>query len=538
MIAQHVQDVIELSKRQVTDRSGVVFNQHEAIDRIKAYRNQQYYERKSDAIFWDLGTSRAQHFSKNIDLDTKDLTPYGMGDASFVQVFILRMKFYRWMEDNKTALCLDAIADELADFGSCIVKQTGADKKTTVMNLSNMYFDQLTDDFAATDKVQMHYLTKAQVESKTWDNKDEITYKDGVAEIWEFNGNYNGEFLHVFGQYQGENYISLFEEKGRKDLYRDFHIGPYKGRWMRRGVYERLFKIQERVNQLVNKNAETQDIASTLLLRSSNPDIDGNVLTDVTSGDIINSGDLEQIALDNRSLSAFIQEMQLIERQADKLAFTPEVITGEELPSGTPFRSVATISSAAKSTFKKVRQYYGEQIGYWLKEDIFPSVVRGWNSQDMVEIARDELDVRVYDDKLRKINRWENFVNNLLDGRIVNDADIQDFDRSFEAAIETSVRKIKIPKNFFNFEYQIRTNITGEQVNKQQQNDAMFNAIQMQAANPAMANSPLFRQYLENNNINHWRLTPEQVEEVKQGATSSAKPIGSSQDALLAAAEA
>jgi hypothetical protein len=38
--------------------------------------------------------------------------------------------------------------------------------------------------------------------------------------------------------------------------------------------------------------------------------------------------------------------------------------------------------------------------------------------------------------------------------------------------------------------------------------------------NPAILNIPLFKQYLENNGIPYWKLRPEEVQEIVQGANA------------------
>jgi len=40
----------------------------------------------------------------------------------------------------------------------------------------------------------------------------------------------------------------------------------------------------------------------------------------------------------------------------------------------------------------------------------------------------------------------------------------------------------------------------------------------MIGANPALLDTPLFRQYLENNGIPYWKLTPKQKEALEQAA--------------------
>ena len=556
MISNTVQEIVEAMSGDQLLTDGISFNHERIIRRVKSYRLAKYLDRNDDgALFWDLGTSRAHHFAKNIDLDTKDLAPFGTGEASYVQVWILRMKFHKWLGESKYALKLNDLSQGLSDFGSHIQKRVKENGTTLIdsVDLSMIFFDAFTDDFRNTPKVEIHLLTGDEVREKkdVWKNTDELldrgadttnNLKFGVPdmyEVWEYWGFYEEKFQQVIGSGTGEDQIILFEKVRKKsdDPYHDYHVGPYQNRWLRRGVYERLFDIQVRANQLVNQNVEVSQIASLLLLRTQNSELMGNVLNDALNGQIVNSEDLQQIKIDNTAMSDFMAELRLIENQADKLAFTPEVITGDELPSGTPFRSVATISSAAKSSFKYIKEYYGENLAFFLNDFIFPSVVKGWKSEDIIEIARDEADLRVYHKQARKVMRWKTFVDNLLEGKSVTLQDLEQVDKVFEEGIDQVSAKIKLPKNFFNFDYHVRTNITGESVNKATRNEALFNSLTLMSQNPALVNTPAFKQYVELNGVNWWRLTPEEVQQIQQGQAISSEPIGTAQDALLASAQ-
>jgi len=215
------------------------------------------------------------------------------------------------------------------------------------------------------------------------------------------------------------------------------------------------------------------------------------------------------------------------------LCLTPQIVQGESSPSGTPFRSVAVVSNAAKSSFKYIKERIGETLGYVLKEKIFPSLVKDWNVGDTLELADNEEDVRFYDEEARKAMKWDAFLDNVLNERTVTADDLEQVAKQFDEGIAKKKRKLKYPDNYFNFKFGIRTNITGESVDKAQQNDAYFNALQMVQANPAIVNTPLFRQYVENNGIDWWKLSAAQQQEIKQGAVSNT-PIGGKEDKLSA----
>lgn len=549
------QELTEFGLTNLELVDGLTFNQRDILKRIRLYLNDQYEQRSDDAIFWNLSTPRVPHFAKNIDLDTKDLYPFGVGETNFTQAWILRQRFSRWVQDSEMALILNDLAEGLARTGSVVWKKVKVKGKTSIqeVQLLNLYFDPAAKEIREEDVVETHMFTKAQLRKKrkVWDNVEEVLSRanreghkpeDGVQEIeiWERWGDYEdddgkeGYWQHI-GHGLGDDAVVMFEKEWkRKDSpYYDFHVEKYNGRWLRRGVVERLFKLQERANALVNQNAQTTEIASLLLLRTAEGELNGNVLSQAETGQIINSGDLQQIPLQNTGIQNFIAELRLIEEQSDRLAFTPNVVTGESLPSGTPFRSVATLSNAAKSVFNFIRQSVGEKISFIMLKEILPDIVKDWNHEDLLEIAGDEGDLKVYDEAVQRTIRWNTFTENLFNFKVTEQVDLDAIEAKVDEQLTNVVKKVKMPKNFFNFKYGIRLNVTGESFDKAQQNDAMFNAIQFTMSNPAITDIPLFKQMLENNGISWWKLTPDQRQAIQQSATGAPAPEPKQEDALL-----
>lgn len=505
-------------------KSGKTFDYKETLKRINCYINNRFLERE-DGIFWNISAPRIVHFAKNIDLDTKDLQPYADGEVDYVQTWILKMKFYRWLEDNHFALTLNERSNGLTTYGSWVWKVVKKDGKKNLesVELTNLSFDRSVKSIRETEIVEKHELTKKEIMDKAdvWNYTDELLRtkpeqngKYCIYEFWGYDdeGNYKQCF---YSMKLKDKYLYETDRKEKDCPYYDFHLGDYRGRWLREGIVERLFSLQEQANKLVNQNDSYNEIASLLLLRTANPEISGNVLQDVENGEIINSDDLQQIGISNLSFNNFIAQLREIENKADQLCLTPQIISGEQLPSGIPFRSVAVMTNAAKSAFTIMREDIGESTGYLLKEVIFPDVVKEWNKGELFEIGRDEADIQYFTKEVRKLMKWNIFVENLLNGKAMTLEDMNGLDVGINEQLATSLPKIEIPENFFNFKFHIRTRITSESVDKAQRNDALNTVLSWVQANPAIVDIPYFRQYCEENGINYWRLTMEQKEQLQ-----------------------
>ena len=380
-------DYLELSSNKDTK---ILYNQREIVTRIDYYLNSRYLDRDDDAIFWNLSTHRKVHFAKHITPDTKDFLPYGIGTLNHWQSWCLRKKVSQWFDEERFYQTLNSVGDATATYGSSVWKRYNDGKKTKIkkVRLNNIYFDQSVEWIKDADGiVEIHELSKKQLWDKdgVWDNIKEVIDSEDTHnyEVWEFYGYYGEEdekpeYKHIIGYGYGDDYIELWsEEVDKYDCpYEDFHIGEYQGRWLRIGVVERLFKLQERVNQLVNQNAQASEIASLLLLRSGNPDNVGNVLEQAINGQIIPDETLEQIGISNTGLNNFLAELQLIENQADKLCFTPDIIQGKASPSNTTFRGIAVENANAVDAFREIKQNLLEKIADILMEYVFPEVVK------------------------------------------------------------------------------------------------------------------------------------------------------------------
>jgi hypothetical protein len=543
---------------------GFFFSQYDTVNLINLYINDKFRNR-ADGIFWQISTSRIGHVAKNIDLDTKELMPYGEGDMGIFESYCLRIKIRRWLDENHFAITLNDMSEGVATYGSVVWKKYKENGKTKIeeTDLRNLYFNPTVKYIKDADVVEMHYLTDTEIKEKkdVWDNVDkaikiaskttangETNNQDVIKhnEIWEYTGNVeyedgSFEYRHYIGAGSGEDEVILLEEDFNKDTdfqYFDFHIGRYRGRWLRMGIPERLFKLQQRANTLVNENAQATSIASLLLLRTSDSNTTGNVLTGALNGQIINSADLQQIGIDNGAFTMLLNELVGIERQADILCNTPEIVSGENAPAGTPFRSLAVTQNNAKSSFKYVKERIGETVGYILKEKILPSEIKKWNKGEILEIMEDSGDVEMYDKWLKD--------QMLLDQLKSGTSYSPELEAKIQEAIDRDAkyvgRKVDIKKGLFSSKFNIKFNITGESQDKAQQNDAYFNALQMVQANPAIVDVPLFRDYCSNNGIPYWKLTPKQKQNLMQTAQAMgpAKPnpmAGQPQDQLMGAVD-
>ena len=548
VISSAENDQLELVNQDEQSEAPFLYNQRDLVQRINYYINDRFVEHNDDAIFWNISTPRIPHFAKLLQFDTKDFLPMGEGEYNFVQAWALRIKAKEWFRDEHFYQTLNDLAQGISTYGGAVWKEVTEDgkKKLKECKLGNLYFNQATENLNEDNIVEKHFVSHNELWAKNdvWDNVEKVIHKEtgnSLIELWEYTGYLIRDGEPVYKRVIGYGYDAEFIELWDEDIteednkYEYFRLGKYNGRFLGIGVVERLFKLQERTNELVNQNAETTKIASLLLFKSNQMDMTGNVLEQAENGQIVADETFQQVGITNTGLNMFLQEFTLINQQADRLCMTPEIIQGEQSPSNTTFRGIAVVNAAAVNAFTIFRQNLGEKLSNILMKRIFPDVIKGWNKDVFVEIAQDDPDVDAYDKAVRDWMANEKVLN----GQAVTRDTLSQIESQIAGNIKQVGRKLEVGKGFFNFKFGFKLQSTNETGDKSVQNDAYFNALQMIGANPALYKLPLFRQYLENNGISYWKLTPEQQQALEDQARPAPKnlPEQKKPDELLAQAK-
>lgn len=598
-ISIQTQNEVDVYEQEVTLPSGITFNHRETLKMINAHKRGKYYNNTDDDIFWSLGIPRALDFSAKLDLDTRHFKVEGYGDFNSYQAWACNMRLQNWFKDTGFANDLDDIGDSCTDFGSAVVKLTetkGGRYDVNECDLLKLWFDPTIKEFYGETKIELHEMEEHEVMSKKgWAHKDKAwekaivvdyieTEKSDMAnqvsekrKFWERVGYYdvsfyenddpvNGKylmekaiqkvdgkdvetwvdlrdkregrwkFMHTIHAGEGDGEVVVFSEeiKPEDDLYIDFHISKYEDRWLRIGVYERLFGIQKLANEVVNYDKDNQRIASLLLLRTKNKRLVGsNILQEAKSG-LITDADLEQIGLNNTFVNEFVTKLSTYEQKADSLCKTPDL---KDFGDQRTFRGLAAMVNRANSAFKKSRDRISEKVAEMLVDRILPIEVKDWNKEKSLEIAGFEIDIRMYDAlaHLTKMNEW--LKGEFKKGRNPNMEEKKAFAEKLQATIDREGRKLKLPENYYDFDFGLGMNPTGESENKEQKNDAYFNVISWVLSNPAVTTIPGFRDYCEINGITPFHLSAEQTQQVMAGqGGKSPEPVGQAKKDRLSAA--
>jgi len=526
-IDQYINDECELSE-------GVRFSQYKLLKRLSLFQSQVYPKGKVDSqgnykYWFDIIVPRINAEIKNIDFDTKDISIYSETSLKDRLAILLSNLFLKnWLYLRKKGEEINASVEGFSALGNIVWKKIKDGYEE--VDLKNFYvLNQTAKTLEDSDVIERHILTQADLRAKkkVWENVDEVIKTCGnkffkstekatefrtttpFYEIYERNGEISQkDFYEAKGKKGGgseEKFVLakvivagmkkaegagkyvLFVEEIKDKPYREAHRGKYEGRWLRKGLYETLFDCQTRANEIGNQIARGLEWASKTVFRTSDPTIVQNILTDIRSGDIIKTRDLAQVETRMQGLDQLVADWNRNIEHANELANSYEVVTGESLPSGTPFRLGAMMNQNANKLFDFLREKLAIALEELFTSWILPDIFKDLKKETVLDFTGNEEYLEDYYEIL--VNAW--YVNNLLNfpphstdqARILKSIKLEELKKNKNASI-------KIEKGFWDkFKPRVKVVISGESVNLMSELETLYSFINLET-------DPVRRSYL------------------------------------------
>ena len=408
-------DTIEITE-------GYDFSQYETLRTIELYDNDRFLTGPKDSLdrekpFFNIVSFRKNVATRATDLDTKDVQIQSdrITKTSYAETFLLNLKSRNWMKLAGFATFLNRMGATRAKYGGVLVKKVeqAGELCIHVVAWLNAITDQV--DIRNGVKIERHYYNPAQLKTdvpKNWENIDEAieaAEKARKAQIADGSAKQNktpGAYVEVFEVHGVLPTCFLAGKSGYADDYgsedeyeRQMHVvvldgtdkdkvegvtlyagvedeDPYKylsyeevdGRGLGKGVVESLFEAQVWTNYSEKQKKDMLDLASKIIFQTTDGNIAAkNVLTDMENGQIVTTARDTTLGRVDNSASSFAQFQALAadwDKQAERVSSTYGAITGETMPSGTPFRQVALLNQEAGSLF----EYRREEAGIFVRE--------------------------------------------------------------------------------------------------------------------------------------------------------------------------
>ena len=282
--------------------------------------------------------------------------------------------------------------------------------------------------------------------------------------------------------------------------YKEVHYRRRKGRWLGVGNYEQCFPLIEKANEITNRFFGSLRIALLHLYQTRDALHVKNVMTDLLDGDVtVSRSEITAIPTEIRGANEYKIEMNNIEGLADKLCNSYEIVSGADLPSGTPFKLGAQQLKSATKLFDFVMQNEGlfveEVFNEWMLEDFSKSMTK----EHILDLLDDADDIQVYYAAKRKMFQYAVMKQYILEhseypsveqlalvGDLVKDQ------------ISKGPKQVKVMENEYeNYIYTIKVVTTGENDAKKEHVETLSTTAQTIAANPAALQDPRFMKVLD-----------------------------------------
>lgn len=294
--------------------------------------------------------------------------------------------------------------------------------------------------------------------------------------------------------------ILLFAEETKEFPYKYLAYNEREGATLGIGIVEDGLQAQRMVNNYIVSQYNAMELAGKTAIVTNAKSLGKNALTDFQTGDVWEIEDGEQVTSVNLAPSAFTAFTGLVEqwdRQYERASSTPESITGETMPSGTPYRAIAIQNQEASSIFS----YRLEEMGLFLEEIInewvLPYLVKKLNKKHILSSEYTAQELQELDKAYATKRANQMAIERILNGDIVTGEDYNKIIEGLiaEQNISGSSRFLDIPEGYYNdWEGYATVMITNEKKSKAVQMESLSNIMLQVAQAPQILQDPsLFR---------------------------------------------
>lgn len=525
----------EYISRPITIVDGYDFLQYETLRKCELYSNSKFVSGDKDSLgrkkrFFNIVNGKKDIAKRATDLDTKDIKLTTDEPDDFTRVYILQKKIKNWMEESGFARFLNNAGETRPKYGGVIAKKTESKgkMKIDVVEWRNIITDQT--DIENGFIIEKHFYTPSKLSKMKgiWDNVDEaielatdskrqangneVKTPGKYVEIYEFHGDIPEAYIKEGGdenEYvrymiicagatksneRGEKYdssIVLFQAEEKEIPYKYLAWDKVPGRALGKGIIEEGFEAQEGVNDAKMKELMAMELASKIIYKTDDNKLGNNALTQMDNGHVIKLSkgtDFNQVNTMSSSVPAFENLVAAWEAQYKSATSTFDALSGESLPSGTPYRLGAILNTEAGSIFDYRREEFGIWVGEIMEDWVLPYVLKGVKNGDtfFAEFSPDEL--KKIDEAFISKHIAQMIIEENMQGRFVpNELILQEMDKMKESLRATGGHRfLEIPKDYFkDLKAKVSFETTGEQRNKAAMLETLSNIYQTtMASNP------------------------------------------------------
>ena len=453
-------EINDYESRSYEISEGVSKSAYKRIKRISFFQNRGGDTDKLDELgqyqYWlDPVKVYIDSTVKNLRVDTKSFLAFSKAPVEdFPAIFTINCKLRDTLFDANYDIRLKEDVEYYVGWGNALWRKL--QKSHELCDLTNTYIiNQTAETVNDTAIIERHQLSQSQLRAMdgVYKNVDEVIKNCGnkffsatnktteyatsnkVYEIFVRNGEVSEKDLFEAqgkqggkedkfllariatvldkSDKEGKNYI-LFAEafpanKKMSDYYKEAHLGPYKGTWLREGIYEQLMDYIVAIREIDNDIQEGLTWASKVIFRSSDNKTFQSVRTDIENGRMVNSKDLAQVDVRLQNLDQLISRRNNLIQEMDRVTHSFEVAQGDT-PSNTPLGVVKIADENAGKYFIQLKMKFTIAYKHIYKEWELPNIVKELKIQDIIKVTGNNTII----DQFRKmaVDSW--YLKNLV----------------------------------------------------------------------------------------------------------------------------
>ena len=551
---QDAQTILGLIRREINDFTqnqievvpGLYFNHYDTIKRIHLYENGAFEKNNvkyhgRDRIFVQQSTFRRDTAVKSLDIDTKDIRLVADNPDSEISTFLAEKEFKFWLKESEFGEVLNSLGEDLPTYGSVVVKKIG--DKVENVDLRRLFLDptvkKLQESRYVTHELYMTEDELRKMEGK-WDNVDEVIQKFGsyyAPQSYENDGAMNVQgttsyykiyerygnvpeyildetsfspklkralFIVAEPQRQSQNADGSMNEEGLilfkkawngEYPFEDCHYAQTKGRWLGVGVMEKLFAVQERLNELANQKRVSMEQSAIHLYQTADRKAARNLARTQSNGDVVVADQpITPIATEERNLAAFSYEDESYNKLADQITFAYDGARGEALSGSTPATNAVIQNNNVNSFFQKKRENFGLFIARLMNNHVLQQLLRDISDEHILRFIGEPEDLARLDGIISPYYVKRHVITEILNGKMVDVVRLEEIKQevSRELRKKGSQRFLGIKKNYYkNCKFMFDIVVTDEQRDTAVLAQNTFKLISDITANPALLDDPV-----------------------------------------------
>jgi len=516
--------------KEVDLADGLKHNLYQTLRTIEFYSNSRYLNGQKDTLgrekpFNNINTFRVNVAYRATDLDLKDIQIVAddiTDRGNLLKATILSKEAYKWGKENGLSEFLNDFAYTRPKYGSVIVKKVveieedGSEElELEVCAWQNMIIDPA--NFEDGIIIERHFLKRHELAEKkdVWDNVEELLNKTKkqkedieVLEVHGYfpessdpdaSGNDDTVFnrkMFMIGVVNGKPTFILHSEDEEELPYRKLDWRKQDKRSLGIGVTEDGFEAQVWTNDSIIAEKNAMDLAGKVVIKTNSKKLGNNIL-EVDNGNVFYLEDGKDATVMNLLPSALPKYSELIQRwdsQFERISSTFNAITGEQMPSGTPYRQTAILNQEAGSLFDQRREEAGIFISEIYMDWILPWLIKKLNKEHILTSEWSMEELEMIDDAFSTHKVNQTVIDMIINGEEV-DNDIYNELVEAEKAVaqkQKNIRSIPIPKDYFkDFKCSVSVIITNEMRNKGAILESLSNILAQVGTNPAVLQDPV-----------------------------------------------